>query len=86
MLDNVSKTEREENKRKGLKAGENRSYAYPKVYEGKRSALGAESEEFEPVPFDNARIGKMYEVFPREQVPQTGGKNKYKKKRTPRKK
>lgn len=68
MLDNVSKTEREENKRKGLKAGENRSYAYPKVYEGKRSALGAESEEFEPVPFDNARIGKMYEVLDRKSV------------------
>lgn len=86
MLDNVSKKEREENKRKGLKTGENRSYAYPKVYEGKRSALGAESKEFDPVPFDKERIGKMYEVFPRESVPKTGGKTKYKKKKTPRKK
>lgn len=88
MLDNVSKKEREENRRKGLKAGENRSFAYPKVYEGKRSALGAESDEFDPVPFDNARIGKMYEVFPREQVPKTGGITKYRqrKKKKPRKK
>ncbi len=88
MLDNVSKKEREENKCKGLKAGENRSYAYPKVYEGKRSALGAESDKFAPVPFDNERIGKMYEVFPREQVPKTGGITKYRqrKKKKPRKK
>lgn len=84
MLDNVSKKEREENKRKGLKQGENRSYAYPKVYEGKRSALGKESDEFAPVPFDNARIGTMYEVFPREKVPKTGGKTNYKKKKKPR--
>lgn len=84
MLDNISKKEREENKRKGLKQGENRSFAYPKVYEGKRSALGKESDGFAPVPFDDARIGKMYEVFPHENVPKTGGKTKYKKKKTPR--
>ena len=31
------------------------------------------------------RIGKMFETFPRENVPVTGGKAKYKQKKTPRK-
>lgn len=85
MLDNVSPAERKKNKAEGKKFGENRSYAYPKVYEGKRSALGKETEDFEPVDFDKKRIGKMFETFPRENVPVTGGKAKYKQKKTPRK-
>ncbi|MBO5046733.1 MAG: hypothetical protein J6C93_07715 [Clostridia bacterium] len=87
MNDNVSKKEREENKRKGLKKGENRSYAYPKVFEGKRSALGKESDEFDPVSEDVKRIAMMYELLPRENVPETGGKTKHRqrKKKKPRK-
>ena len=80
MLDNVSPAERRKNKEQGKKFGENRSYAYPKVFVGKRSTLKAESDEFEPVDFDKKRIGKMFEVFPRENVPLTGGKSKYRQK------
>ncbi len=80
MLDNVSKKERTENKRKGLKVGENRSYAYPVVFVGKRSALHSTIVgEFEPVPFDNARIKTMFAILPRTNVPVTGGKGQYKK-------
>lgn len=80
LLDNISPAERKENKTLGRKFGENRSYAYPKVYEGKRSALLNETKEFEPVEFDKKRIKKMFEIFPRENVPVTGGKSKYKRK------
>lgn len=86
LLDNVSPSERKKNKAEGKKQGENRSYAYPKVYDGKRSALGAETDEFDPVDFDKKRIGKMFEVFPHESVPLTGGKGQYRKKKTPKKK
>lgn len=73
MADNVSKKEREENARKGLKRGENRSYAYPVVFVGKRSALHKEIEnEFEPIPFDKARIETMFKIFPRVNVKFTG--------------
>ena len=79
LLDNISPAEREKNKRENKKKGENRSYAYPKVFVGKRSALGKETDEFSPVDFDKKRIDKMYEVFPRENVPVTGGNTKYRK-------
>lgn len=85
LLDNISPAEREKNKREGKKFGENRSYAYPAVFVGKRSALGKETDEFEPVDFDKKRIGKMFLVFPRENVPVTGGKSKYRQKKKPRK-
>ena len=79
MSDNVSKKEREENSRKGLKRGENRSYAYPVVFEGKRSALGGEAVgEFEPTPFDKARIDKLFKILPRVTVSVTGGAGKFK--------
>ena len=41
--------------------------------------------EFSPVDFDKKRIGKMFEVFPRENVPITGGKGKRFQKKKPRK-
>lgn len=88
LLDNISPAERAKNKREGKKFGENRTYAYPKVYRGKRSALGEETTEFKPVPFDKKRICKMFDVFPRENVPVTGGKskNRHRQKKKPRKK
>ena len=86
LMDNISPTERKKNKAQGLKRGQNRSYAYPKVFVGNRSALGAETDEFDPVDFDKKRIGKMFEVFPRESVPLTGGKGQCRKKKTPKKK
>ena len=85
LLDNISPAERKKNKEQGKKQGENRTYAYPKVFVGKRSALGRESDEFDPVDFDKKRIGKMFDVFPREKVPTTGGKGQHKKKKPPKK-
>lgn len=85
MLDNISPAERRKNKEQGKKLGENRSYAFPKVFVGKRSALHKETNEFLPVDFDKKRIDKMFEVFPRENVPVTGGKKKYRQKKKPRK-
>ena len=80
MADNVSKKEREANKQKGLKQGEYRSYAYPVVFVGTRNALHSEIVgEFEPVPFDKARIETMFKILPRKNVPVTGGKGQYKK-------
>lgn len=85
LLDNISPDERRRNKAQGKKFGENRTYAYPKVFVGKRSALHEEINEFDPVDFDKKRISKMFKVFPRENVPLTGGKGKYRKKKKPRK-
>ena len=85
LFDNISPAERQKNKVQGKKRGENRSYAYPKVFVGKRSALHVETDEFEPVDFDKKRIDLMFDVFPRENVPATGGKNKYRQKKKPRK-
>ena len=65
MLDNISPAERRKNKEQGRKFGENRSYAYPKVFVGKRSALHRETDEFEPVEFDKKRIGKIQARRPR---------------------
>lgn len=86
LLDNISPSERAKNRREGKRIGENRSYAYPKVFVGERSSLHKETDKFEPVDFDKKRIEKMFEVFPREEVPKTGGKGKFKKKKKPRKK
>ena len=85
LMDNISPDERRRNKAQGKKFGENRTYAYPKVFVGKRSALHEESSDFSPTDFDQKRIGKMFDIFPRENVPLTGGKSKYRKKKTPRK-
>ena len=81
LLDNISPVERKKNKEQRKPFGENRSYAYPKVYIGKRSSLHRETDEFDPVDFDKKRINKMFEVFPREKVPITGGKSKFRQKK-----
>ena len=85
LLDNISPDERRRNKAQVKKFGENRTYAYPKVFVGKRSALHEETYKYEPVVFDKKRIGKMFEVFPRENIPVTGGKGKNRQKKKPRK-
>ena len=83
LYDNISPKERSENKAKGLKPGENRSYVYPRVFEGKREALGkgAPKGEFEPVPIDVEKINIYFEVLPHQKVPITGGKGKLKNKK-----
>ncbi len=80
MGDNISKFERADNKRKGLKPEDNLSYVYPKVFCGKRSALGAKTDEFSFANNDEKeRAYKMFDMFPTENVPHTGGKNKFRK-------
>lgn len=86
MADNVSKIEREKAKRAGKTRFETRSYAYPVVFVGQRSALSNEiNGEFDPVPFDKARIETMFKVFPRVPVVVTGGKGQYKKHKSSKK-
>ena len=78
MSDNVSRLERERVKCEGKSRLENRSYAYPVVFEGKRSALHKEVlNEFEPTEFDKSRIETMFKIFPRVGVVSTGGSGKY---------
>ena len=80
MADNVSKKERDKAKQAGKSRFETRSYAYPVVFVGTRNALHSEIVgEFEPVPFDKARIETMFNILPRKNIPVTGGKGQYKK-------
>ena len=86
LNDNISPKERERNRSEGKENGENRSYAYPKVYEGKRSALHSETDEFDPTEEDKEKIKKLFEALPHEAVPMTGGKSKFRKRKKPRQK
>ena len=52
----------------------------PEAPEAPAEAPGEESDEFDPVEFDKDRIKTMFDIFPRENVPVTGGKTKFKKK------
>lgn len=79
LSDNISPAEREKNKKENIPTEDNRSYAYPKVYKGKRSALKEEVNEFDPVTADKEMIADLYNILPKENVPMTGGKGKYKK-------
>lgn len=80
LTDNISKKERQKNAQTGKNNGENKSYVYPAVFRGKRSALGVEViDEFDPIEEDKKLIEQMFGVFPLEEVPVTGGKNKHKK-------
>ena len=84
MHENVSKEERKK-KQQGLLAPEKqRSYAYPKVYHGLRSALSADTDELSFADErDKKRADKLYKLLPRDEVPVTGGKGKYRKKNKP---
>lgn len=79
LSDNISEKERKSNIAAGNKRGANRTYAVPTVYEGKRSSLHKETNEFSPTEFDKKRIDKMFKFFPKEKVPLTGGKQKFNK-------
>ena len=84
LNENISPKEREKNRSEGKVNGENRSYAYPKVYEGKRSALHSETDEFDPTEEDKEKIKKLFEELPHETVPMTGGKSKFRKRKKSR--
>lgn len=80
MSDNVSKKEREKASREGKSRLENRSYAYPVVFVGQRSALHNEVVgEFKPTPFDKARIETMFKILPRVDIKFTGNNKSNKK-------
>lgn len=81
MCDNVSKVEREKAKREGKTRLETRSYVFPVVFEGRRSALHSEIiGEFDPVPVDKEHINLCFAALPHAQINTTGGAGQYKKK------
>lgn len=81
LCDNVSKVEREKAKREGKTHLESRSYVFPVVFEGRRSALHSEIVgEFDPVPVDKEHINLCFAALPHVQINTTGGAGHYKKK------
>lgn len=59
--------------------GKSKSYVYPKVFRGKRSALGAKTTEFNLSPTDKQTVDKLFDTLPSENVPITGGAGQYRK-------
>lgn len=57
LTDNISKKERAVNKQTGKKTI---SYVYPKVFRGKRSALGKENKDYSLVPDDKLIVEKLF--------------------------
>lgn len=76
LSDSVSKSEREQKRRGVLPADKARSYVFPRVYHGKRSALGKESTKYEPTAADARTIDALFETLEHENVPVYGGKGK----------
>lgn len=85
LTDNISKRERAENKRKGLKQGENCSYVFPLVFNGSRSALGKNNEDYSPVPADKAIIDVLFLTLPEMVTPVSRGLDKKVTNKKPRK-
>lgn len=73
LSESVSKAERTRN---CAGADKKRSYVYPRVFHGKRSALGKESDEFEPTEEDAQTIDALFATLEHENVPDYGGKGK----------
>lgn len=65
LLDNIDKTIQKKNKGKKNKEI---SYAFPKVYVGKRSSLGKEEKKFEFTKDDYVLISKLFNELPKENV------------------
>ncbi len=59
----------------------NISYAYPQVFKGKRSALGAETDKYSLTSTDKEIVDKLFATLPRVEVRYTSNS----KKKTPRK-
>lgn len=87
LSESVSKLEREQKRRGTLPKDKERSYVYPRVFHGRRSALGKESDAFEPVETDARTIDALFATLEHENVPDYGGKGKlavpHKKKKDP---
>lgn len=60
--------------------GKRKSYVYPKVYLGKRSALGKDTNEYSIPLEDKADVDRFFRELPKEKVKFTGSKPKGKKK------
>lgn len=76
LSESVSKSERAQKRRGTLPKDKERSYVYPRVFHGKRSALGRESDEFEPIETDARTIDELFNTLEHENVPDYGGKGK----------
>ncbi len=63
MKENINSKSPEEKNRK--------TYAYPKVYVGKRSALGKESNEFNLSKKNKEQVDELFETLPKEYVTYT---------------
>lgn len=59
--------------------GKSISHVFPKVFRGKRSALGSEANDFSLTPEDKKTVDKLFDELPVQYVPTTGGENKFKK-------
>lgn len=59
--------------------GNSISHVYPKVFKGKRSALGPEAKEFSLTKEDKEKVDKLFKELPVEEVPVTGGAGHFKK-------
>ena len=60
--------------------GKRKSHVFPKVFQGKRSALGKDTKEFSLPPEDKDTISRLFRDLPKERVRYTGSKFKDKKK------
>lgn len=84
LSESISKAERTRNR---AGADKKRSYVYPRVFHGKRSALGKESDKYEPTEEDAQTIDALFATLEHEDVPDYGGKGKlaapHKKKKDP---
>lgn len=58
----------------------NISYVYPKVYVGKRSALGKGTDKYSLVEADKDIVNELFATLPREVVPRTSNSKKKDKK------
>mgnify|MGYP004733653303 CR=1 FL=1 len=67
LTSNINKNER----------GKFTSYVFPKLYKGKRSALGKGTNDFSLTSTDKKLVDKLFNELPVENVPLTGGANKY---------
>ena len=79
LSDNIEKKVQEKNKGKNKKEI---SYAYPKVFVGKRSALGRENKSYSFKENDKNKINKLFETLPKEKVRYSSNSKKAKKKKT----
>lgn len=69
LTSNINKNER----------GDAKSYVFPKVYKGKRSALGKGTNDFSLTSIDKKLVDKLFDELPVENVSKTGGAGQYRK-------